>query len=70
MNSRLSFCGFAIFSFLLFLNATGCKSQDPVKTGASNLTIGEPVPIENKENQTNNNMQTDHTNTRIKVTTS
>jgi peptidyl-prolyl cis-trans isomerase B (cyclophilin B) len=70
MNSRLSFWGFAIFSFLLFLNATGCKSQEPANNGASTLTVGEPVPIENKENQTNNNMQTDHTNTRIKVTTS
>ena len=70
MNSRLSFWGFAIFSFLLFMNATGCKSQEPTNSGASNLTIGEPVPIENKDNQTNNNMQTDHTNTRIKVSTS
>lgn len=70
MNSRLSFWGLAIFSFLLFLNASGCKSQEPVKNSDGSLTIGEPVASENKENQTNNHMQTDHTNTRIKVSTS
>jgi peptidyl-prolyl cis-trans isomerase B (cyclophilin B) len=66
MKGRSFSWGFAFFSIALSLSVFSCKSQEtPNQSGEINVL----EPTQKEELTNNNNMSTDHSNTRVKIST-